>query len=219
MMPGPDQVVACPMCGGLAHHITLFSGNTLGARIWTDGKEIAPMMPSPPAIVKCHHCEECYWLAEAEKVGTFNWWEDNDEQVNPDWLKAKAVQEPTEVEYFRALERGLARNSDEERTLRVLAWWRRNDAFRDHLETDAGGIESTPETWRKNLEALAHILDEEDENDSLMKAEVLRELGEFELARQILGRVNSSEAARIVRELRSLCDNGDMSVRELRFNT
>ncbi|MFM7530559.1 MAG: hypothetical protein ACKO63_19095, partial [Nodosilinea sp.] len=73
--------------------------------------------------------------------------------------------------------------------------------------------------WRKNLEALAHILDEEDENDSLMKAEVLRELGEFELAKQILGRVNSSEAARIVRELRSLCDNGDMSVRELRFNT
>lgn len=218
-MPGPDQVVACPVCKGLASHQTLFSGNMLAARVWTDGKEIAPMMPSPPAVVKCRHCEECYWLAEAEKVGTFYWWEDHDEDVNPDWLEAKEVQEPTEEEYFRALEIGLAKNPDQEKTLRILAWWRRNDAFRDHLGTDAGDIVSTSETWRKNLEILAHILDEEDENDSLMKAEVLRELGEFESAKRILGRVNSSEAAKIVRELRSLCDNGDTSVRELRFNT
>jgi hypothetical protein len=51
----------------------------------------------------------------------------------------------------------------------------------------------------------------------LMKAEVLRELGEFELAKQVLGRIDSSEMAAVVRQVRSLCDSGDTRVRELRF--
>lgn len=50
-----------------------------------------------------------------------------------------------------------------------------------------------------------------------MKAEVLRELGEFELAKQVLGRIDSSEMAAVVRQVRSLCDSGDTRVRELRF--
>ena len=37
MMPGPDQIIACPNCKGLARYMTLASGNTLDARVWTDG--------------------------------------------------------------------------------------------------------------------------------------------------------------------------------------
>ena len=42
MIPGPDQIVACPKCNGLAKYRTLLSGNTFGARVWTDGKQDAP---------------------------------------------------------------------------------------------------------------------------------------------------------------------------------
>lgn len=36
MMPGPDQIVACPRCGALAKYTTFLSGNTIGALLWTD---------------------------------------------------------------------------------------------------------------------------------------------------------------------------------------
>jgi hypothetical protein len=38
MLPVPDQIVACRNCPGLEKYGTLVSGNTLGARVWTDGR-------------------------------------------------------------------------------------------------------------------------------------------------------------------------------------
>lgn len=124
------------------------------------------------------------------------------------------VEEPTEEEYYRALAGGLARNPEQEKRLRVLAWWRTNDAFRGPW-APVSGIPSTPATRRKNLEVLACLLDEGKADDGLMKAEVLRELGEFESAKQVLERVDSSEVAAAVRQLRALCECRDTLVREL----
>jgi hypothetical protein len=217
MRPGPDQIIACPHCKGLAKYMTLMSGNTIGAQVWTDGRQVAPMLPRPPAVVKCRHCGECYWLAGAEEVGTLDPWCGEDQQVNPSWATAEEVQEPTEEEYYRAMEKGLATDPGQEKRLRVLAWWRSNDAFRDDPRAPAADNLSGSELWRKNLEALVNLLQEADDNDRLMKAEALRELGEFELAKQVRGRIDSSKIAALVRQVRSLCDSGDTRVRELRL--
>ena len=215
MMPGPDQIIACPACQGLARYMTLASGNTFGARSWTDGKQVAPMLPRPPAVVRCHHCEACYWLAEAEKVGTVDPWRDGGEPVNPAWASAEEVEEPNEEDYYRALEQGLAQNPTEEKQARVLAWWRRNDAFRDTPEVQAEGASNPSGPSRENLVALAQLLDERDRIDRLMKAEVLRELGEFESAKRLLKRVRAKSLATAVLQIRSLCDRRDTLVREL----
>jgi len=215
MIPGPDQIIACPKCKGLARYMTLASGNTLDARVWTDGKMIASMLPLPPTVVKCHNCAELYWRADAERVGTVDRCRAVGEQVNPAWADAPKVEEPTEAEYYQALEKGLAKNAKQERVLRILAWRRKNDAFRDKPLKGAQGISDGPEEWRRNLEALARLLTEEDVNDCLMKAEVLRELGKFESAKQVLSRATSTDSAAVVRQLRSLCDAGDRCVREL----
>jgi phosphopantetheinyl transferase (holo-ACP synthase) len=135
--------------------------------------------------------------------------------VNPAWADALKVEEPTEAEYYQALAKGLAKNAKQERVLRILAWRRRNDIFRDKPLKEAQGISDGPEEWRKNLEALARLLTEEDVNDCLMKAEVLRELGEFESAKEALSRATSTDSAAVVRQLRSLCNARDTSVREL----
>ena len=215
MMPGPDQIIACPKCKGLARYMTLASGNTLDARVWTDGKMIAPMLPLPPTVVKCHHCAELYWRTEAEHIGTVDRCRAAGEQVNPAWADAPKAEEPTEAEYYQALSKGLAKNAKQERVLRILAWRRRNDVFRDKPLKEAQGISDDPEEWRKNLEALARLLTEEDVNDCLMKAEVLRELGEFESAKEALNRATSTDSVAVIRQLRSLCDAGDTCVREL----
>jgi hypothetical protein len=224
MMPGPDQIVACPHCKGLAKHFTLASGNTFGARSWTDGKRIAPMLPQPPAVVKCRHCGECYWLADAERIGRVPAWGRRSEGVDPAWAAAQSVEEPTEEGYYAALKKGLAKTEQQERNLRVLAWWRRNDAHRHAAEGSAQAAPSS--ACRANLEALAGLL-EGGESDRLMRAEVLRELGEFERALRALDGVASKEAldggdggpyGAAVRQMRALCEARDASVRVLRFD-
>ena len=219
MIPGPEQIVACPNCQALAKYATLRSGNTFGARVWTDGKQIAPMLPRPPAVVMCHHCAECYWLADAEEVGTIDPWDDETSQIDPAWTAARVIQEPVEDEYYQALDKGLAANSQQERTLRILAWWRRNDAFRDTPPAGISTIAATARSCRNNLEVLASLLDEGNENDRLMKAEVLRELGEFDSVKLVLSGVTAADYAEVVRQLSSLCDIGDTSVRELEFGS
>jgi hypothetical protein len=55
-------------------------------------------------------------------------------------------------------------------------------------------------------------------NECFIKAEVLRELGKFESAKQVLSRAPSKDRTGVVRQLRSLCDAGDTCVRELHFS-
>lgn len=216
MFPGPDQIVACPHCGALAKYMTLMSGNTFGARMWTDGKQVAPMLPSPPSVVKCSHCRECYWLDDAKEVGTLMAWGGNS-QVDPAWIAAEVVREPSEEEYYQALRDGLAQDPQQELNLRVLALWRSNDAFRDVREAGTSGIANTSGACRENLEAIAGLLDEARESERIMKAEVLRELGEFESAQRLLSRAVSGDVATVVHQLRLLCDAEDASVRELQL--
>jgi hypothetical protein len=217
MMPGPDQVVACPHCKGLGKYMTLRSGNTLGTCVWTDGKQVAPMLPSPPAVVRCRDCGKCYWLADADEVGTLDRWNDGEHQVDPSWVAAAEIQEPAEEEYYAAIAGGLAADPQQERDLRVLAWWRGNDAFR-HGSGEQAGDTTASGARRNNLEALASVLHARDDNERIMKAEVLRELGEFASALALLRSVTSSEYDAVVRQLSSMCESKDMCVRELVFS-
>src|ERR1044072_246587 len=199
MILGPDQIGASPRCGALAKHTTLVSGNTLGSRVWTDGKRISPMLPRPPVVVKCHQCAECFWLDQAEKVGTVERRVKEGRIVDPAWTAAPVVQEPTEEEYYQALQKGLAADARHERSLRVSAWWRSNDSCREISDSDVDEVGAASGKRRENLQALVGLLREEDENDRIMKAEALRQLGEFKSAHQVLGRVSAAEYAEVVR--------------------
>ena len=218
MVPGPDQIIACPKCNGLAKYMTLMSGNTFGARVWTDGKQFAPMLPHPPAVVQCHHCGECYWLDKAKEVGTVEPWSANDQSGDPAWTAAKEVQEPTETEYYEALEKGMATDRDNERDLRIFAFWRRNDAFRFDSADQADGATTVSPACRRNLDALRRLLNEFYENDMVMIAEIHRELGEFDAALKVLATISSDGYRDVVRQFRVLCESRDQSVRMLNFD-
>src|SRR5262245_33227662 len=100
MRLGPDQIVACPSCEGLAKYLTLESGNTFGSRVWTDGRQHSPMLPQPPAVVRCRHCNSVHWLSEARKVGEVALSGNESQAVPSQWRDAEYVQEPEELEYY-----------------------------------------------------------------------------------------------------------------------
>ena len=131
MKLGPNQIVACPHCGALAHYRTLVSGNTFGAVVWTDGRQYAQMMVEPPAVVKCHACAKCYWLTDAKEIGVVARDFRAKEPVPEAWSKAPEVKEPSADEYLDAIEAGLAKDRAQEKSLRLLAWWRANDPSRE----------------------------------------------------------------------------------------
>jgi hypothetical protein len=203
-------VVACPRCGGLARYETVLSGNTLGARVWTDGKMEAPMLPRPPEVARCSHCGQYYWLTQARKVGSLKAWETEDARVDPAWRAAPRIGELSEAEYYEAIHRGLAQDPEEEKTLRILAWWRSNDAAR---RGQSQPTDLAPR--RENLQALVGLLAGGTDEEQVMRAEALRELGRFAEAEAALARVTAPELAWVVRQIRSLSTARDVQVRVL----
>ena len=95
----------------------------------------------------------------------------------------------------------------------MLAWWRANDSAREWRFA----AEATPASldgFRRNLQRLADLLTDDTDDDRLMRAEVLRELGEFDAAEQALQAV-SGECGWVADQIRSLCAAKDTRVHKL----
>jgi hypothetical protein len=95
MLPGPDQVIACPHCGNLARQPTLASGNTYHAQLWSDGKLDAPMLPEYPAITRCRGCRTVFWIRDAPVIDEIGPWGEDLDSAPAGWQAAERdVQAP-----------------------------------------------------------------------------------------------------------------------------
>jgi hypothetical protein len=155
----------CPHCMEHVVQEDTLSGNTIGARFYTDGKREAKMLPDHPALVKCPACSRLFWTQEAEEV---------DSDFDAAKGKPKVVA-PTGQELLVYLA-GAALPKEKDFYLRLRAWWAANDAWR--------GIPNpkpafSPEQL-KNLEALSALFDESLPGHRILKAEIARELGRFD---------------------------------------
>jgi hypothetical protein len=178
--------------------MTLLSGNTFGARTWTDGRQVAPMLPHPPPVVRCSHCHRFFWLRDAKNIGAI-----------------LSLEEPSEQDYYSAIAGGLAKDAAEEKTLRVLAWWRGNDEYRGESGRPARRPWRLSPEARENVERLVALLSDEDISERIMMAEALRELGEFDAATRLLAGFDAGDAATAVSRIRELCERGDPRLRVL----
>jgi hypothetical protein len=210
MTPGPTIVLKCSACGDQIAQPTIGSGNTFGARFWTDGKREAPMLPDDLWLVTCPHCGALVWIDELEQVGEMEPWEAGDE--NPaQFPDARSYETPTMRDYLTTLEMGVS-GTEKEYYLRLRAWWAGNDQRRYGMEA---APMSSVET--DNLRAYALLLDGTEENDRLMKAEAMRELGLFEEAKALLTEPFSDEVSHAVAMIRELTEKRITAVREMDF--
>lgn len=192
MIPGPDLIIQCPHCSSIAKVFTLTSGNTFGATIWTDGKMNAPMLPEPPEITKCHTCDSYYWVPDAEQIGKVPsaLASSSNMEVDPAWLEAPHVKELEEADYWFALASGVASSRNQERRLRILAWWKTNDPYRHEPQpTDA----LISEEARLNIQKLVELFDDDEPREMLMKGEALRQLGIFDESITVLKSISDHD--------------------------
>lgn len=166
------------------------------------------MLPDLPEFVKCPHCKSLLWINEQEELldvgrkslGIFS------------IKRAAPYLNPT----FDDLLKGADENNldhSREIYLRVRTWWKGNDKRRKDNESD----QPLSEKEVDNLKTLLELLDENNEHDRIMKAEIHRELGQFEDAIEMLDVIVDEEVALAVSQINELSKKCDYTVREFAF--
>ncbi len=222
MLPGPILYLFCPKCHAVTTRPTLSSGNTFGARRWTDGKMIADMLPEFTDIIKCMNCQSFFWIDDAE-VREWDAWYGmlSEEKIPvPDWVKrirhTYYARDLTREEYIEAINGNVANTKEREKYLRIRLWWIDNDQSR---ETTSAGIEIQNDySYRDNLQKLETILEENTLDERIMKAEAKRELGNFDMAIELLQKIPNDvreNTRKIINLIIELAKHKDTKVREI----
>jgi hypothetical protein len=189
------------MCQNLLKNRSLMSGNTIGAKFFSDGKQIAPMLPEFPNVTKCKKCNAIFWLRKLEEIGTYEW----GENANPDWLKADEAEFLTIEEYFKALDLEVPQNEDEEYFIRQRIWWGFNDRIRNGKEIFDN--EDDEYLYRGNCFALIYMLEPEIDNQELrmFMAELYRNVGNFEKCISLIDSIKIDKLKWLVDRQRNEC--------------
>lgn len=180
MIPGPANILSCPFCGGTKEVMSLVSGNTFGATVWSDTRRHYPMLPEVSPIQKCPHCGKYYFIEQAKSEYAK---EDESEFHYPGELGTLNYSELKE-----------AKEQMHHLTLTKMQRWIINHqlfmAYNDELRRNSNASacklsEEEKNVFEATVQELLDGIDTSADYD-LFHAELLRETGRFEEAREIL---------------------------------
>lgn len=206
MVPGKDKIIECPHCEHKFRQKTIMSGNNIGAKIWTDGRQEAPMMPEAIVLSYCDNCKQYFWVEEAEVLEEIDPWEKTESKI-------EHLEYLTLEQYLEALEKIEMRSQNDTLFILRQIWWNYNDYYRNGNEA-----ELSQELKNKISELQQQMLsefDEEDDEQLMLKGELLRELGNFDEAAETLRKVTASEYLRAKEFILNLAEKEVAELREL----
>lgn len=171
MMPGNPQILICPFCGTEKQIMSLISGNTFGAELWSDNKQIAPMLPEISYVQKCPHCGKYYITGRQEVKYAKNGFS----------FEKGLLTYPEMKEAFTQLSEEGFLNEKEEINVRMMLHHAYNDYYYRTEEKKVISEEDKTLFHENGLWLINNLI-----TDSVMKAEFYREIGEIDTARSIL---------------------------------
>ena len=173
-MPGNPQILICPFCGTEKQIMSLISGNTFGAELWSDNKQIAPMLPEISYVQKCPHCGK-YYITERQEV----------KYAKDGYSFEKGLLTYPEMkEAFTQLSEEGFLNENEEINVRMMLHHAYNDYYYRTEEKKVVSEEDKTLFHKNGLWLINNLI-----TDSVMKAEFYREIGEVDTARSILNSI------------------------------
>ena len=175
------------------------SGNTFGAELYSDGKMIAPMMPTFPDLTKCKKCDTLAWLSDMKEIGTLD-------GSHPEWRNADRVEFLEVADLARFLDMDSVKtNAVKERIVRQHIWW----AFNDRVRNDKRNIlyhDAESALWKENCRRLAEVLDPTDTHQRIMKAELFRTFGQFDECMKLLNAITDEKYRWVIEKYQTECD-------------
>lgn len=209
MIPGPTLILQCPECGNLLKRHTLASGNTFGARHYSDNKVEAPHLPALPVLSKCSRCDTIFWLEKLEEIGSYSY----GETKNEEWEAAENAITLDIDEMFRALDHdGVVADKDDELFIRHGIWLAYNDRSRKGRKLHESAEDESK--WRDNILRLLDLIGAETDNGRIYHAELNRNLGNFVECARILDSIRSPELRRVRNAIREECQKQNTLVFE-----
>jgi hypothetical protein len=153
----------------------------------------------------CPACGEYFWLEDA-KPST-----DDDDQAGAADEVVPPAEGVRDEGYETALRARPWTSRGQELYLRIRAWWWSNMPYRDQ----SGKRFQLAEQEEANLMRLLELLDEDDANHRLMRAEIYRQLGLFEQAIEELGDDFDDRYGPAVRRIRELAERRERAVQPI----
>jgi hypothetical protein len=141
------------------------SGNTIGATLWSDGKKNAPMLPRVSRIQRCPTCGKYFFCSLDVTAGTSNRYGSQSGELPLEYLKEAFAQIQSIGHY--------------EYSFRMAILWAFNDRYGNMEQSDI-----PIEEWEYHMNNVQDLL--QMGIDNLFRAELYREIGDFDKAIQIL---------------------------------
>ena len=199
MLPGNSQILTCPYCGQKKEIMSLRSGNTVGAQLWSDNKQIAPMLPEISYVQKCLHCKKYFIRSRQEAV-----------YANSGFSTEQGLLSFAEMkEAFAQLSQEKFLEKKEEANVRVML----HHAYNDYYFRE-GRHRTVAEADQKLFQENALWLIEHFITDNVMKAEFYREVGDMGKAKSLIENVTGDNdfMKRIVATIKEKINKGDKAV-------
>ena len=171
MMPGNPRILVCPFCGKEKEIMSLISGNTFGAELWSDNKQIAPMLPEISYVQKCPHCGKYYITGRQEVKYAKDGYS----------FEKGLLTYPEMKEAFAQISEEGFLNEKEEINVRMMLHHAYNDYYYRTDEKKVISEEDKTLFHENGLWLINNLI-----TDSVMKAEFYREIGEIDTAKSIL---------------------------------
>lgn len=202
MLPGKPQILTCPYCGQTKEIMSLLSGNTIGAQLWSDNKQIASMLPEISYVQKCPHCKKYFIRSRQKTVYAKSGF--SAEQGLLSFAEMK--------EAFAQLSQEKFRDKREEATVRMML----HHAYNDYYFRD-GSHRTVAEADKKLFQENALWLIGNFITDNVMKAEFYREAGDMEKAKDLIEKVTGGGddfmfMKKIVATIKEKINKGDTAV-------
>lgn len=193
MMPSNARLLTCPKCGSKKKILSLASGNTFNGEVWSDLKKSYPMLPEPSFVQKCPDCGSYYILSRQEIV-----------EYDEEFSFEKGELSYSELkEAYGELKSSNHLEISEELEILMMIVHAHNDLYYRNYGVCNERKESREE-FRKYVMLLIEMLTESDQQ--LYKAELYREICEFDNSLKILNGIDGESAGCVYEDIRFLAE-------------
>lgn len=170
MISGYAQIITCPHCGAKKKVQGLIPTNTYGQIVWSDNKSTSPTQPRVSFIQECPLCGTFFLMSRQNKkeYDKDSYWENGElsySQLKKAWKQLSSIPDLAENEILGSL---------------IMLVWAFNDEYTRKTLKDI-----SEEEHNYIISIVKQLLELDNIND-LLRAELLREIGQFDEAIEIL---------------------------------